>query len=79
MTASAGACCAVPSDDETSVRAQLAYLHARIYGELVDPTSSEVTDTYQLFTAALAQSSDHARAWKVTLAAMLSDFRSLFY
>ncbi|HEY4240802.1 MAG TPA: DUF1585 domain-containing protein [Kofleriaceae bacterium] len=69
----------VTATDEASVRAQLAYLHARIYGELVDPNSPEVGDTYALFTAALAQSSDPARAWKVTLAAMLSDFRSIFY
>lgn len=69
---------AVTDTDETKVRAELAHLHARIYGELVAPDSAEVSDTYALFTEALAASNPR-RAWKLTLIAMLSDFRSLFY
>lgn len=71
---------AAPTDtDEAKVRAELAFLHARIYGELVAPDSPEVDDTYQLFTDALAESSTATRAWKIVLVGMLSDFRSLFY
>lgn len=69
----------VGATDPALVRAELAYLHARIYGELVAPDSPEVDDTYQLFTDALAAAGTPRRAWKVTLVAMLSDFRSLFY
>jgi hypothetical protein len=64
---------------EPAVRAQLAYLHGRIYGELVEPSSPEVDESYQLFTEALAAAPNAQRAWKITLIGMLSDFRSLFY
>ena len=65
---------------EPAVRAQLAYLHGRIYSELVETDSPEVDESYQLFTEALAQTGNNAqRAWKLTLIGMLSDFRSLFY
>jgi hypothetical protein len=69
----------VTATDEASVRAQLAHLHARIYGELVAADSAEVTETYALFTGALAETGAPKRAWKLVLVGMLSDFRSLFY
>ncbi len=64
---------------EDQVRAQLAHLHARIYGELVDATSPEVDESYELFQDALAGTANARRAWKLTLIGMLGDFRSLFY
>jgi hypothetical protein len=65
---------------EAAVRSQLAYLHGRVYGELVDPGAAEVTETYALFTESLAAAAGNARrAWKLTLIGMLTDFRSLFY
>lgn len=70
---------AVTATAEPAVRAQLAHLHARIYGELVEPSAPEVDDSYSLFRDALAASGDAPRAWKLTLIGMLSDFRSLFY
>ncbi len=70
---------AVTAADPDRVRAQLAYLHARIYGELVAPDSPEVDDTFALYSDAFAATNDRARAWKLTLVGMLSDFRSLFY
>ncbi len=70
---------AVNATDENQIRAQLAYLHARIYGELVAPDSEEVDETYTLYTGAFNATSNRARAWKVTLAGMLSNFRTLFY
>ena len=70
---------AVTDTDEAHIRAQLAHLHARLYGELVAPTSSEVDDSFALFTDALAAAGNPRRAWMLTLIGMLSDFRSLFY
>ncbi len=70
---------AVTATDPAVIRAQLAHLHARIFGELVAADSPEVDDTYVLYEAAFAASNDRARAWTVTLIGMLSDFRSLFY
>ncbi len=70
---------AVTATDPAVIRAQLAHLHARIYGELVASDSPEVDDTYVLYEAAFTASNDRARAWTVTLIGMLSDFRSLFY
>lgn len=70
----------VGANGEPQVRAQLAYLHARLYGELALPSSPEVGETYALFQDALAGTGNNARrAWKLTLIGMLSDFRSLFY
>ena len=70
---------AVTATDPAQIRAQLAYLHARIYGELVAPDSAEVDETFALYTDAFAASNNRARAWKVTLIGMLSNFRALFY
>lgn len=70
---------AVNAADEDKIRAQLVHLHARIYGELVSPTSSEVDDTLALYNDAFTETGSRARAWKLTLIGMLSDFRSLFY
>ncbi|MDB4956061.1 MAG: hypothetical protein JWO36_3630 [Myxococcales bacterium] len=71
---------AVTATDEPSVRAELAYLHARIYSELVTPSEPGVDDSYALFTGALAATNgDAVRAWKLTLIGMLCDLRSQYY
>jgi hypothetical protein len=64
---------------EAAVRDQLVELHVRIYSERVDPTSSQVDETWALFSAALQHSGSTRRAWKVTLTAMLQDVRIAFY
>lgn len=64
---------------EASVRAQLADLHARIFGRLDAAGSDEVGETYALFAAAYDASHDARRAWKTTLAAMLQDFAAAYY
>jgi hypothetical protein len=65
---------------EDGVRAQIAELHARIFGEMVAPHSPEVDETHALFADALAGSGgDVKRAWTVTLYAMLQDTRLVFY
>jgi hypothetical protein len=69
----------VSSVDEAAVREQLAYLHARIFSESVEPASPEVDVSYALFKDAYSLRSDPRRAWAVTLSAMLSDPRSLYY
>ena len=69
----------VTSTDEAQIRDQLAYLHARLYGELVDATSPEVDESYALFTAAKAAASTNRRAWKLVLLGMLTDVRALTY
>jgi len=70
---------AVDAIDPASVRAQLAELHARIYGQLVAPDSDDLVDAAALFHDALAASGDPRRAWTVTLSGMLSDLRALYY
>jgi hypothetical protein len=70
----------VTDTDASHVRAQLADLHGRIYGELVAPDDPRVDDTFALYQDALAaNSNDPAMAWTVTLTAMLSDLRALYY
>lgn len=69
----------VNSTDDAKIREQLAYLHARIYGELVAPDSPEVDDSFALYTDAFTETGSRARAWKLVLVGMLSNFRSLFY
>lgn len=65
--------------DEASVRAELVYLHARIFGELHAASDPAIDDAYQLFSDALTAGGDAKRAWKLTLTGMLGDFRALFY
>ncbi len=69
----------VNATGEAQIRAQLAYLHARVYGELVEPTSPEVDETFALYSETFAATASRPRAWKVTLIGMISNFRSLFY
>ncbi len=71
---------AIDVTTEPEVREQLAYLHARLYGELVDAASPEVDETFSLFTAAKAAANNNQRrAWKLVLVGMLTDVRALTY
>jgi hypothetical protein len=64
-----------PSDvEEGAIRAQLALLMLRLYGQFTDPSSPEVSDAYQLFHDVLA-TADARRSWTATLFAMLQDVR----
>jgi hypothetical protein len=69
----------VDATDATSVRAELAVLHQRIFSELIADDDEEIDATYDLFADALAASGNARRAWKVTVTGMLSDFRAQFY
>jgi hypothetical protein len=71
---------AVNATDEPAIREQLAFLHARLYGEIVGATSPEVDETYALFTATkTAANNNQRRAWKLVLVGMLTDVRALTY
>ena len=66
--------------EEGIVREQLAALHLRILARTVDPEGPEVDATYELFQAALDHAAgDVARAWKVTLTALLQDVEIAYY
>jgi len=70
----------VDATDDASVRAELAVLHARIYGELVAPDAPSIDATLALYRGALRTSrGDPRRAWTATLTGMLSDLRALYY
>ena len=64
--------------DEAAVRAQLVELQRQLYGEAHDANDESTNDAYALFEGALS-SSDPARAWQVTLFAMLQDVRVAYY
>lgn len=64
---------------EAAVRAMLVVLHARIYGELVTADDARISETYALFSGALAATGMPARAWTITLTGMLSDLRAVYY
>lgn len=64
--------------DEATITAQLVALHARLYGELVEPDDPSVVAAWSLFSAT-ADESDPERAWLVTLSAMLQDHRIIFF
>ena len=69
-----------PNDSgEESVRGQLVDLYLALYGRVVEPDSEEIDETYALFDGAVAISNDPARAWKVTLTAMLQDVSIAYY
>lgn len=69
----------VTDTDETVVREQLAALHLRILARDEEPDGPAVDETYALFQAALEHSGDVARAWKVTLTALLQDVEIAYY
>lgn len=54
-----------------TVRPQLAALHGRILGEVVDADDPAVDPTWALFEAVLARSGEPRDAWRAVLAAML--------
>jgi hypothetical protein len=66
--------------EDSDVRAQLAYLHARLYAETVATDSPEVNATFELFSQLRDHANgDSARAWQGTLTAMLQDIRVATY
>jgi hypothetical protein len=69
-----------PDDaDEAAVRAGLAELHLRLFGQSLGPDSSEVEDAYALFSSVIDQGETARRAWKLTLAGLLQQPRMVFY
>jgi hypothetical protein len=65
--------------EETAVRAQIAFLVARISGELVPADDPEVDDVLALWTDARALTGDGEGAWRVVIAALLQDSRMEFF
>jgi hypothetical protein len=64
---------------EGAVRAALASLYLRLYGETVDAGGSEVQGAWTVFSGALDLGDDARRAWMTTLTAMLQDVRIAHY
>ena len=62
-----------------AVTEQLTALHLRLYGERVEPGDAALHTSEALFASSLEASGDPARAWTITLAAMLQDPAILFY
>jgi len=65
--------------DEVSVRNQIAALHLRILSERLAPDSEEIGETYALWSGMYAATSDTAKAWEITISALLQDPRMVFY
>ncbi|MCY1063947.1 hypothetical protein OV090_04190 [Nannocystis sp. RBIL2] len=65
---------------QAKLRPQIALLHRRFFGRDLADDASEVSETLELFKAALALApGDAQRAWKITLTALLQDVRIAFY
>jgi hypothetical protein len=62
--------------DDAALRANLAHMHARIFGVLHD---ADVEPELALWRSVYASSGDAHRAWIFTLTAMLSDLRTVYY
>lgn len=69
----------VDTADEASIRAQLAWLHKRVFSEFVTPDAESVSETWSLWSQAHAHSQDPARAWETTLTAMFQDVRIAYF
>ncbi len=65
--------------DEAAIRAQLVDLHLRLYGEVLDPTSVEITASWSVFRAVLGREGDVRHAWKTLLTAMLQDVQIAYF
>ncbi len=69
-----------PDDaDEPLIREQLSALHLRVLGQVAAPDGEAIDESWTLFSAAYAHSGDIARAWKVTLTALLQDVEIAYY
>lgn len=65
---------------EAAIRPQLVALHRRFYGQKLAVDSPEITESFNLFKAAVqAMPGQIPRAWKTTLMALLQDVRIAFY
>ena len=64
---------------ENEIREQLADLHVRLYGEFVAADSTEVSESYEVFSETLSRTGDARHAWQTTLTAMLQDIRIVYY
>ena len=65
--------------EEASVRAQLVDLHLRLYGEVLEPSSGPITESWSVFRAVHARTGDVRHAWKTLLTAMLQDVKIAYY
>lgn len=65
--------------DHESIRAQGVALHKMLYGEVHDPADQEITDMLELWLKVYERTDDTEYAWKVTLTALFSDIRIVFY
>jgi hypothetical protein len=66
--------------DEAAIRAQVVDLELRLHGAFLAADDPAVDEGVKLFRAARdASGGDGARAWKVTLHAMLQDIRTMYY
>jgi hypothetical protein len=61
--------------DEANVRAQLADLYVRLYGDFSPPESEAIGEAYELYRSTLERTDDPAHAWKTTLTALFQDLR----
>ncbi len=64
---------------EADIRRQLVQLHARIYSELVGEDDAALGDEVALFRGVLESGGEVERAWTITVAAMLSDLRAVYF
>ena len=67
------------TDNDDSLRKQLAYLHLRILGEAVSNDSEAVSQTLTLFNDLDAMSGDRKRTWKLLLSALFQDIRVAYH
>jgi hypothetical protein len=65
--------------DPATAREQIAWLHQRIFGDMVDAQSAAVDESWELFSAAFQHSGNIARSWELLLTAMLQDIRIATY
>jgi hypothetical protein len=65
--------------DPKTAREQIAWLHLRLLGEVVEVDSDEVTESWELFSAGFQHNNNIARAWELLLTAMMQDIRIATY
>ena len=67
------------TSDEASLRAQLVELQRRMFGERLEPDDAAIDSALQLYQGARAlPGGTAARAWELTLFALLQDVRMLY-
>jgi hypothetical protein len=65
--------------DEERIRAQLARIHLRLFGDFLDPHADEIDESVELLRSLSGVVGSEREAWATLLSALMQDSRVIYY